>query len=78
MIYKWIIMVYSIFVKQIILIYIIIFIDNCYLCRILSFDFVHNFEILSIKLAEKHLWEVGNGRLYDLVLTYGEDNIMVV
>ena len=28
---------------------------------------------LSIKLSEKHLWEVGNGRLYDLVLTYGDD-----
>ena len=31
--------------------------------------------ILSIKLTEKHLWEVGNGRLYDLVLTYGEDTV---
>ena len=30
---------------------------------------------LSIKLTEKHLWEVGNGRLYDLVLTYGEDTV---
>lgn len=28
-----------------------------------------------IPLAEKHLWEVGNGRLYDLVLTYGEDTV---
>ena len=30
---------------------------------------------LSLPLAEKHLWEVGNGRLYDLVLTYGEDKV---
>lgn len=30
---------------------------------------------LNIPLAEKHLWEVGNGRLYDLVLTYGEDTV---
>ena len=29
--------------------------------------------LLSIPLSEKHLWEVGNGRLYDLVLTYGQD-----
>ncbi len=30
---------------------------------------------LSVQLKEKHLWEVGNGRLYDLVLTYGEDTV---
>lgn len=30
---------------------------------------------IQIKLSEKHLWEVGNGRLYDLVLTYGEDKV---
>lgn len=30
---------------------------------------------VQIKLAEKHLWEVGNGRLYDLVLTYGDDKV---
>ncbi len=30
---------------------------------------------LSIQLREKHLWEIGNGRLYDLVLTYGEDTV---
>ena len=30
---------------------------------------------LSIPLAEKHLWEVGNGRLYDLSLSYGEDKV---
>ena len=28
-----------------------------------------------IKLDEIHLWEVGNGRLYDLELTFGEDKI---
>lgn len=31
--------------------------------------------VLNIGLSEKHLWEVGNGRLYDLVLTYGEDTV---
>ena len=31
--------------------------------------------ILSIKLSERHLWEVGNGRLYDLVLSFGEDRV---
>ncbi len=30
---------------------------------------------LYIKLSEKHLWEVGNGRLYDLELTYGDDTV---
>ncbi|MCL2514159.1 MAG: beta-galactosidase, partial [Oscillospiraceae bacterium] len=30
---------------------------------------------LSIRLNEKHLWEPGAGRLYDLVLTYGEDEV---
>lgn len=29
----------------------------------------------TIDLAEKHLWEVGNGRLYDLKLTFGEDEV---
>ena len=29
----------------------------------------------NIPLKEKHLWEVGNGRLYDLELTYGEDSV---
>jgi len=31
--------------------------------------------ILTVSLAEKHLWEVGQGRLYDLVLSYGEDKV---
>ena len=30
---------------------------------------------LSIVLSEKHLWEVGNGRLYDLKLCYGQDTV---
>jgi len=30
---------------------------------------------LAIKLSEKHLWEVGKGNLYDLVLTYGDDKV---
>ncbi len=29
----------------------------------------------SISLCELHLWEVGNGRLYDLTFTYGEDEV---
>lgn len=28
---------------------------------------------VTIELAEKHLWEIGKGGLYDLVLTYGDD-----
>ena len=31
--------------------------------------------ILTLPLTEKHLWEVGKGGLYDLVLTYGEDKV---
>lgn len=30
---------------------------------------------LTVPLSEKHLWEVGNGRLYDLLLTFGEDKV---
>ncbi len=32
-------------------------------------------EVLQIKLDETHLWEVGNGRIYDLEITYGEDKV---
>ncbi len=32
-------------------------------------------ENITIDLAEKHLWEVGCGRLYDLKLTYGQDEV---
>ena len=31
--------------------------------------------IMTIKLTEVHLWEVGNGRLYDLELTLGNDSV---
>ena len=30
---------------------------------------------IHIPLDEKHLWEIGNGRLYDLYLEYGEDKV---
>ena len=30
---------------------------------------------LTIELSEKHLWEVGEGRLYDLKLLYGDDEV---
>lgn len=31
--------------------------------------------IFEIKLSEKHLWEIGQGRLYDLKMTFGEDKV---
>ena len=31
--------------------------------------------VMTIDLAEKHLWELGNGRLYDLELTFGADKV---
>lgn len=31
--------------------------------------------VLKIELDEKHLWEVGNGRLYDLALVFGKDEV---
>ncbi len=30
---------------------------------------------LEIKLSEKHVWELGNGRLYDLILRFGDDEV---
>ena len=30
---------------------------------------------VTLNLKESHLWEVGNGRLYDLVITYGKDTV---
>lgn len=30
---------------------------------------------VTLPLAEKHLWEIGKGGLYDLTLTYGEDKV---
>ncbi len=32
-------------------------------------------DTLTLALAETHLWEVGHGRLYDVVLTYGSDTV---
>ena len=29
----------------------------------------------NVKLAEKHLWEVGKGELYDVALTFGDDSV---
>lgn len=31
--------------------------------------------VFSINLKEKYLWELGNGRLYDVVLTFGNDRV---
>ena len=31
--------------------------------------------LLNVELKEKHLWEVGDGKLYDLILTLGEDRV---
>ncbi len=33
------------------------------------------FACISLPLTEKHLWQVGVGGIYDLVLTYGEDRV---
>ena len=30
---------------------------------------------LPVKLSEKHLWEVGQGNLYDVKITYGDDRV---
>ncbi len=31
--------------------------------------------VMQLKLDETHLWEVGNGQLYDLEITFGEDKV---
>lgn len=31
--------------------------------------------MLTLALSEKHLWEIGEGRLYDLILTFGDDSV---
>ena len=31
--------------------------------------------LMEIKLSETHLWEIGAGRLYDIVLRFGEDEV---
>ena len=38
-------------------------------------DLTQGISRLTLKLDELHLWEVGNGRLYDLALTYGNDKV---
>lgn len=38
-------------------------------------DSVGGIETVTINLKEAHLWEVGNGRLYDLKLSYGDDKV---
>ena len=38
-----------------------------------SIDSAEYSALLKIDLSEKHLWELGNGRLYDLELTFGDD-----
>ncbi len=38
-------------------------------------DLTQGISRLTLKLDELHLWEVGQGRLYDLSLTYGSDKV---
>lgn len=40
-----------------------------------SYHFVGGKTVATIKLKEKHVWEIGQGNLYDLVLRYGEDEV---
>ncbi len=40
-----------------------------------SMDSVGGHVTVTLPLAEKHLWEVGHGRLYDLKLTFGDDTV---
>ena len=44
-------------------------------CGSVSYDSEGGQAILTLKLTEKHLWEVCKGGLYDLTLTYGEDTV---
>lgn len=55
---------------------------NEHLCIKTSYEGVSTGEVtikansvfaVTIPLSQKHLWEVGNGRLYDLEFTFGED-----
>ena len=36
---------------------------------------VQGYVVATLELAEKHLWELGKGGLYDLTLTFGEDTV---
>lgn len=38
-------------------------------------DGAYGEEAIIIPLAEKHLWEAGNGRLYDVEITFGKDKV---
>ncbi len=40
-----------------------------------EYNNAHGSKYFQINLSEKHLWEVGNGRLYDLKLTFGADEV---
>ena len=52
---------------------IIVSYENKELVRVKEFiDYRHNF---TIELPEIHLWELGNGRLYDLKINVGEDTV---
>ena len=40
-----------------------------------SADVTGEHATVTLKLSEIHLWELGHGRLYDLVITYGDDTV---
>ncbi|MDD6214437.1 MAG: glycoside hydrolase family 2 TIM barrel-domain containing protein [Firmicutes bacterium] len=40
-----------------------------------SAEYTGSSVVLTMKLSETHLWELGRGGLYDLELTYGEDKV---
>jgi len=40
-----------------------------------SAEFSGGTQVITLPLKEKHLWEPGAGRLYDVTLTYGEDSV---
>lgn len=40
-----------------------------------SYSFKGGKTVVTIRLDEKHLWEVGKGNLYDVILKYGEDTV---
>ncbi len=44
-------------------------------CGEVTADIACGYTSFTIKLTEKHLWEVGKGGLYDLILTFGDDTV---
>lgn len=40
-----------------------------------SVDSLGGYQVVTLKLKEKHLWEVGKGGLYDLTLKYEQDEV---